>query len=151
MHQAEMSFLQLNPAIQVRVQHVGAEMQPLMIVDNVLADPEAMIQAATEATFYVPPHTNYPGINARLPANYYQTIIATLRGPLEAAFGLSSAIYLNYFGFFRFGDPVRRRSDPGPESSARRLLRSEPTCPGPLFLWRGLRRNRLFPATGNAL
>lgn len=86
--------------IQVRLQHVGLERQPLMVVDNMLAEPEAMIEAARAACFYVPEHTNYPGINARLPDAYYQTVIAALRGPLEAAFGLPRAAHLKYFGFF---------------------------------------------------
>ncbi|MBB6095973.1 hypothetical protein HNQ60_004864 [Povalibacter uvarum] len=86
--------------IEVRLQQVGIEQQPLMIVDHMLDDPHAMIEAARTTQFYVPEHTNYPGINARLPDAYYRTVIATLRGPLEAAFGLSRSAHLKYFGFF---------------------------------------------------
>lgn len=92
--------LPIGRNIEVRLQHVGAERQPLMIVDHMLDDPHAMIEAARAAQFYVPEHTNYPGINARLPEAYYQTVIATLRGPLEAAFGLPRSAHLKYFGFF---------------------------------------------------
>ncbi|MFC4307889.1 DUF6445 family protein [Steroidobacter flavus] len=92
--------LQLGRAISVRLQHIGVERQPLMIVDEVLADPQAMIDAARAAKFYVPHHTNYPGINAPVPQSYYLTVITALRGPIEAAFGLSSSAYLSYFGFF---------------------------------------------------
>jgi hypothetical protein len=92
--------LRLGSSISVRLAHVGAERQPLMIVDDVLADPQAMIDAACEATFYVPHHTNYPGINAPVPQSYYLTVITALRGPIEAAFGVSRAAYLSYFGFF---------------------------------------------------
>jgi hypothetical protein len=92
--------LQLGSSISVRLEHVGAERQPLMIVDDVLADPQAMIDAAREARFYVPHHTNYPGINAPVPKSYYLTVITALRGPIEAAFGMSRTAYLSYFGFF---------------------------------------------------
>jgi hypothetical protein len=92
--------LLLGPSISVRLQHVGAERQPLMIVDEVLAEPQAMIDAAREAKFYVPHHTNYPGINAPVPQSYYLTVITALRGPIEAAFGLSHSAYLSYFGYF---------------------------------------------------
>ena len=71
--------LQLGLSISVRLEHVGAERQPLMIVDDVLADPQAMIDAACEATFYVPHHTNYPGVNAPVPQSYYLTVITALR------------------------------------------------------------------------
>lgn len=92
--------LQLGTSIGVRLEHVGTERQPLMIVDEVLADPRAMIDAASEAKFYVPQHTNYPGINAPVPQSYYLTVITALRGPIEAAFGVSREAYLSYFGFF---------------------------------------------------
>jgi hypothetical protein len=94
------SPLPLGHSISVRLQHVGTERQPLMIVDNVLADPQALIDAARVARFYVPHHTNYPGINAPIPQSYYLTVITALRGPIEAAFGLPSSAYLCYFGFF---------------------------------------------------
>jgi hypothetical protein len=71
-----------------------------MIVDEVLEHPQAMIDAARAAEFYVPRHTNYPGINAPLPQSYYLTVVTALRGPIEAAFGLSRSAYLSYFGFF---------------------------------------------------
>lgn len=92
--------LLLGSSISVRLEHVGSERQPLMIVDEVLADPQAMIDAAREAKFYVPQHTNYPGINAPVPQSYYLTVITALRGPIEAAFGVSRSVYLSYFGFF---------------------------------------------------
>ncbi len=92
--------LQLGRSISVRLERIGAERQPLMIVDEVLSDPQAMIDAACAAKFYVPHHTNYPGINAPVPRSYYLTVIMALRGPIEAAFGLPSSAYLSYFGFF---------------------------------------------------
>ncbi|MBP2159321.1 hypothetical protein J2X24_001887 [Asticcacaulis solisilvae] len=90
----------LHPDIRFQLRHIGAEQQPLMVVDNVLAEPQALIKAACAAEFYVPEHTRYPGLNARLPDDYYRLIITALRGPLQAAFGLPSSVYLNYFGYF---------------------------------------------------
>lgn len=90
----------LGPDIRVRLQHFGAEQQPLMVVDDLLAEPQALIEAACAAAFYVPEHTRYPGLNARLPDDYYRLVITALRGPLQAAFGLSPSAYLDYFGYF---------------------------------------------------
>jgi hypothetical protein len=92
--------LTLGRTITVRLRHLGSERQPLMIVDQVLEDPQEMIEAACAAEFYVPEHTHYPGVNARLPEAYYQTVVTALRGPLEAAFGLPRTAFLKYFGFF---------------------------------------------------
>lgn len=102
--------LLLGRSISVRLQYIGAERQPLMIVDHVLEDPQAMIDAACAAAFYVPQHTNYPGINAPLPQSYYLTVVTALRGPIEAAFGLSRATYLSYFGFFALATTSARQA-----------------------------------------
>lgn len=92
--------LMLGPNISVRLRKVGAEQQPLLVVDEVLADPWAMVDAARTADFYRPPHTHYPGLNANLPEAYYRTVVTALRGPIEAAFGLSAKAVLKFFGFF---------------------------------------------------
>jgi hypothetical protein len=92
--------LLLGPNISVRLRKIGAEQQPLLIVDDVLADPWAMVDAARAAEFYRPPHTNYPGLNANLPEAYYRTVVTALRGPIEAAFGVSASAVLKFFGFF---------------------------------------------------
>ena len=92
--------LLLGRDIRVQLRRIGQEQQPLLIVDAVLADPDAMVDAARAAAFYAPPHTHYPGLNAPLPESYYRTVVTALRGPIEAAFGLSREAYLKYFGFF---------------------------------------------------
>jgi len=92
--------LLIGREIRVQLRHIGEERQPLLVVDDVLADPDAMIDAARAAEFYTPPHTNYPGLNANLPEAYYRTVVTALRGPIAAAFGLSSDAVLRYFGFF---------------------------------------------------
>jgi hypothetical protein len=98
--QAAVKPLLLGPNISVRLRKVGEEQQPLLFVDDVLADPWAMIDAARAAAFYRPPHTNYPGLNANLPEAYYRTVVTALRGPIEAAFGVSAGAVLKFFGFF---------------------------------------------------
>ncbi|MET3663663.1 DUF6445 family protein [Caulobacter sp. 1776] len=92
--------LLLAPNISVRLRHVGQERQPLLVVDDVLADPWAMVDAARAAEFYRPPHTHYPGLNANLPEAYYRTVVTALRGPIEAAFDVSASAVLKFFGFF---------------------------------------------------
>jgi hypothetical protein len=92
--------LLIGRQIRVQLRHVGQERQPLLVVDDVLADPDAMIEAARAADFHAPPHTHYPGLNANLPESYYRTVVTALRGPIAVAFGLPSEAYLKYFGFF---------------------------------------------------
>ncbi len=102
----------LHPDITVRLRRIGNEAQPLMVVDNVLADPEAMITVARNAAFYVPEHTKYPGFNAPLPEGYYQTVVTALRGPIEAAFGLPRDAWVKFFGFFALATTSTDEAEP---------------------------------------
>jgi hypothetical protein len=104
--------LLLGAGIKVQLRRIGAERQPLLIVDDVLDDPRALIEAARRAAFYTPPHTHYPGVNAPLPEAYYRTVVTALRGPIEAAFGLSQSVYLNYFGFFALATTPAADAEP---------------------------------------
>jgi len=102
----------LHPDMRIRLRRIGNEAHPLVVVDNVLADPEAMIAAAGKADFYVPEHTKYPGINAPLPEGYYQTVVTTLRGPIEAAFGLPRDAWVKFFGFFALATVPAGEAEP---------------------------------------
>jgi hypothetical protein len=104
--------LLIGRRIRVQLRRIGQEQQPVLIVDDVLADPDAMIDAAREAAFYTPQHTHYPGLNAPLPESYYRTVVTALRGPIAAAFGLSSDAYLKYFGFFALATTPVREAEP---------------------------------------
>ena len=105
-------MLKIGNSIAVRLQRIGSEQQPILIVDNVLDDPDAMIAEASSANWYTPEHTHYPGKNARLPDAYYRTVVTALRGPLEAAFGVSASAYLKYFGFFAMATTQAAHAEP---------------------------------------
>ncbi|CAN5472919.1 hypothetical protein BH10PSE4_BH10PSE4_26440 [soil metagenome] len=109
---AKIAPLRLGADIKVQLRQVGGERQPLLVVDNVLQDPDAMIDAARAAEFYTPEHTHYPGLNAPLPEAYYRTVVTALRGPIEAAFGLPQAASLSYFGFFALATTGLADADP---------------------------------------
>ncbi len=89
----------LNPAARLDLRHVGRERQPLLVIDDVLADPDALIAVASAASWTRPEHTQYPGLNAPLPAAYSQAVIRALRPMLQRAFGIPAQRALNFFGF----------------------------------------------------
>lgn len=102
----------IHPDINIRLRRIGREAQPLLVVDHMLADPQAMIDAAKRAEFYVPEHTMYPGLNAPLPEGYYQTVVTALRGPVEAAFGLPRDAWVKFFGFFALATTPAEAAEP---------------------------------------
>jgi hypothetical protein len=68
----------------IRVQRIGREAQPLVIIDNFAADPDALRAAAIAAQFGPAEHY-YPGIRAALPAGYMvdqQPVIAEILGDI---------------------------------------------------------------------
>lgn len=67
---------------KISVQRIGREAQPLVIIDNFAADPDALRAAAVAARFGPAEH-HYPGLRAPLPAGYMpeqQPIIAEIVG-----------------------------------------------------------------------
>lgn len=95
-----MDAIALNPGARLDLRHIGRERNPLLVVDDVLADPDALIEVARTAPWARPPHTQYPGLNAPLPAAYSQGVIRALRPMLQRAFGIPLDRQLNFFGFF---------------------------------------------------
>lgn len=84
-----MEKLALNPAAEVRLERLGREGAPLLVVDRALLDPEAVSGLARAASFReeVGPGNHFPGVRAALPAGYAETMIALLR-PHLGAFGI---------------------------------------------------------------
>jgi hypothetical protein len=86
--------LSLNPHPQVTVQAVGAEAEPVMVVDGVMRNPDALVEyAAREVSFQPPPggENFYPGLRGAMPLSYVSTLVAALRPQLEAVFQLKDA------------------------------------------------------------
>jgi len=102
----------LHPDIRIQLRRIGSEAQPLMVVDNLLADPDAMIAAARRTAFYRPEHTKYPGLNAPLPEGYHQMVVTALRGPIEAAFGLPRDAWISFFGFLALATTPADEAEP---------------------------------------
>ncbi len=124
-----MTALALSPDIQFSLHRLGREGHPLMVVDQVLANPDALIDQAAAAEWYVPEHTHYPGRNAAVPEAYYGPLIAGIRGPLEAAFGLPRAAGLDYFGFFALAS-----TGAGEATSVQKIPHHDSPNPGRLAL-----------------
>lgn len=69
--------LALSPARSVRIEQVGAERHPLLIIDDCLADPAAVRAIAARAPF-APIGPHYPGLRSPVP----QAAVAPLLDPL---------------------------------------------------------------------
>ncbi len=122
--------LRINPAAQVNLRRIGAERNPLLVIDDIFVDEDAAALAEHAASgAWAPPETTYyPGLNAPLPASYLRTLAPALRPTFARGFGLPMDMRLNVYGFFalatwgleRFG-PLQRiphYDQPNPKSLA---------------------------------
>ncbi len=72
--------IEINPDLKPEIQIVGNERTPVVIVDDPIRSPEALIQyAATQADFSTEGVQGYPGVRAALPPEYAATLLPKLR------------------------------------------------------------------------
>jgi len=81
----------IKPEIVAR--RIGAEGQPIAIVDGFHPEPDALLGAAMTARFE-PGRHHYPGIRAPLPADYFAQVRPALLPVLHEVFGLGAGVEL---------------------------------------------------------
>lgn len=80
----------ITPHADIRItrQRIGQEGAPLLVIDNLLSDPERMVRKAASRPF-VKMASMFPGIRAPAPLSYQQFLEATLNPLLHECFGLA--------------------------------------------------------------
>lgn len=76
----------LHPAFSYRVDRVGNEQQPVLIVDNFLEGAEALVGFAMEYCEFGPGGDYYPGIQAKVPSFYTRALYTYLRDIIAETF-----------------------------------------------------------------
>lgn len=72
--------------MSMRVETIGAEAQPLVILDDFAPDPDALRGHAAAAGF-TPALNHYPGVRAELPPSYLATQLPVIAAAVAEAFG----------------------------------------------------------------
>ncbi len=93
-------MLFLNPEAEVRFQRVGNEEHPVVIIDNLLKNPDDLVEIAVNSQWEQPQNTYYPGPNAPLPSEF-KTIIAGLFREFTKAFNFNpnkKVLIKSFFG-----------------------------------------------------
>ena len=94
--------LSFNPNARIQARYLGAEHQPLLVIDNVLSHPGDMVRYAVERADFrsPPPGSYYPGLNGDLPADYGPSLVRALRPLLAKGFGIPENAIMTHEGFF---------------------------------------------------
>jgi len=88
-----------NAHARISARRIGREQQPLLIIDDVLQNPQEMVAAAALANFTRPENSAYPGLNAPAPQAYARALTEALRPLLHQGFGLPLKGTLTFFSF----------------------------------------------------
>lgn len=80
-------LLSHHPDIRISRQSIGAEGAPLLVIDNVVSDPDRLVRKAARSHF-VPQASMFPGVRAPAPLSYQQFLENTLNPLLAECFGL---------------------------------------------------------------
>jgi hypothetical protein len=71
-----------------RTEFVGNERSPVLIIDDFFDSPEALVDQAGTCAFQPVTDKYYPGVRARAPNSYIETVVARTDGLIREAFGL---------------------------------------------------------------
>lgn len=82
--------LKLHSNLKIQLLHVGNEQQPVMIVDNFLATPEALIDYTMRNKGGLPAQSYYPGVRAPSPTLYSQLMLDFIHQEGQFHFELSA-------------------------------------------------------------
>jgi hypothetical protein len=80
-------LIQAHPGLRLQVQRIGTEGAPLLVVDQLVADPERLVRKAARSQF-APQGAMFPGIRVRAPLSYEAFLERMIRPLLGEVFGL---------------------------------------------------------------
>jgi hypothetical protein len=81
----------LRPRLQVALQRVGLEREPVMTINGVMEDAGALVDYAAREVSFAPvfgPQGGYPGVRAPAPLDYVGALARALSPTIERTFGL---------------------------------------------------------------
>jgi len=79
--------------MEVSLDRIGAEREPVLTNERVMAEPEALVDHATREGTFDPawgPRGGYPGLRAPAPVDYVGALVRALSPMIERAFGLGA-------------------------------------------------------------
>jgi hypothetical protein len=80
--------------VEFRVDYVGEEREPVLVIENVWADARALVEVAAERRDYSHRSLYYPGLRSNAPPEYARAIVAQLSELICSTFGFQSDLVI---------------------------------------------------------
>jgi hypothetical protein len=94
--------------LQFRVEYIGNERAPVVVVDDVWPEPQALIEAAAGRSDYSVRSLYYPGVRSSAPPDYARAITAQLREVIRATFGFTGEMTITDSTFSLVATPLEK-------------------------------------------
>ena len=78
----------LHPNFQCKIDYIGQEKHPVMVIDNFLAETENLIDLSLKSEYEPVSDSFYPGVRAKAPDFYLQGMLELMHQPLGRLGGL---------------------------------------------------------------
>lgn len=91
--QSDRYSFDLKPQLELSLRRMGLEREPLLVIEGVLGEPEALVEYAATQVDFKPAWKDsggYPGIRAPAPLNYVERLVRAIAPSIERAFSLSN-------------------------------------------------------------
>ncbi len=93
-------MFEVNPNANISFRRFGIEEQPILIIDDLMSNPQELVEFAINADWQAPQSGLYPGIIAEPPKQYLIEIATKLKPDFCRAFNFPSSKSLSATGFF---------------------------------------------------
>jgi hypothetical protein len=77
----------LHPDCRIQKLTIGRDRAPLLVIDNLVSDPDALVELAA-SKYFGDVTSYYPGVRSKAPLTYQQFVLGQMRGLFGEHFGL---------------------------------------------------------------
>src|SRR3982751_2866410 len=94
--------------LQFRVEYIGNDRAPGVVVDDVWPEPQALIEAAARRSDYAVRSLYYPGVRSSAPPDYARAITSQLAEIIQTTFGFTGELTITDSTFSLVATPAEK-------------------------------------------
>ena len=94
--------------MQIRVDHIGNERAPVIVIEDAWSDPQSLVEAAAARTDYSVRSLYYPGVRSSAPPDYAHAITRQVRDIIVSTFALKDPLTITDSTFSLVATPPEK-------------------------------------------